>query len=299
MDIDPPHTLCVAAIMRNEGPYLAEWIDFHQLCGVERFILYDNESTDDTARILQPYLARGVVTLVPWPHYNARSRRPELQFEAYAHALTLMRGQTRWLAFIDLDEFLFSPTGSDLPTVLHDYQDLPAVVAFWATFASSGHVMPPAAGLVDSYTQRQPHGVFKPETFWTFYFKSIVQPHRARGVINPHVFVTDENLIRGWTEAREPVDETFTLERQNLTSLLSCDRLRINHYYTKSLEEYRRRRETDARSWVTNIDYYDPALVTVRERWETLNEGTVYDDTLIRVREGLRSVSPLPSVSEL
>ena len=287
--IDPPHELCVAAIMRNEGPYLEEWIDFHRLCGVERFILYDNDSTDDTVGILQPYVDKGVVTLIPWPHYNAKAKRTNLQNKAYAHALSFMRGQTRWLALIDLDEFLFSPTGSDLTAVLRDYQDLPAVVAFWATFGGSGHLKPPAGGLVDSYTQRLPLGEFKLDTLWTYYFKSIVQPHRTRGVLNPHVCVTDEDHIRGWTEAREPVDETFTLKRHKLASLLSCERLRINHYYTKSWEEYRQRRATDPHSWVTNLTYRNPELVSVVERWDSLNQGAVHDDTLIRVREGLRS----------
>ena len=39
--------LAVCAIYRNEAPYLREWIEFHRLVGVERFFLYNNESTDD------------------------------------------------------------------------------------------------------------------------------------------------------------------------------------------------------------------------------------------------------------
>jgi hypothetical protein len=34
---------------------------------------------------------------------------------AYSDALERSRGRTRWLAFIDLDEFLFSPGPTPLP----------------------------------------------------------------------------------------------------------------------------------------------------------------------------------------
>ena len=34
--------LSVCAIYRDEAHYLAEWIEFHRLVGVERFFLYNN-----------------------------------------------------------------------------------------------------------------------------------------------------------------------------------------------------------------------------------------------------------------
>ena len=40
--------ISVACIIKNEGPYLKEWIEYHKLIGVEHFYVYDNESSDDT-----------------------------------------------------------------------------------------------------------------------------------------------------------------------------------------------------------------------------------------------------------
>ena len=53
--------LSIAAIYRNEAPYLREWIEFHKLVGVERFFLYNNESTDDHRAVLAPYVEAGIV----------------------------------------------------------------------------------------------------------------------------------------------------------------------------------------------------------------------------------------------
>ena len=59
--------LAIGAIMKNEGPYLKEWLDFHILVGVTKFYLYDNESTDETKEILKPYIKSGIVEYNYWP----------------------------------------------------------------------------------------------------------------------------------------------------------------------------------------------------------------------------------------
>ena len=53
--------IAIGAIMKDEGPYLKEWLDFHILVGIKKFFLYDNESTDNTTEILKPYIERGIV----------------------------------------------------------------------------------------------------------------------------------------------------------------------------------------------------------------------------------------------
>ena len=52
----PPkkYFLGVAAIIKNEKPYLKEWLEYHRLQGVEHFYLCDNGSTDGTAAYLEP-----------------------------------------------------------------------------------------------------------------------------------------------------------------------------------------------------------------------------------------------------
>ena len=90
----------ISSTMKNEGQYLEEWIEFHRLVGCEHFILYDNDSTDDTVEILQKYVDSNIVTLIPWPKFCLTY---SLQMLAYSHALHLMAGRTRWLGFIDID----------------------------------------------------------------------------------------------------------------------------------------------------------------------------------------------------
>jgi Glycosyltransferase family 92 len=215
--------LAVCAIFRDEAPYLREWIEFHRLVGVERFFLYDHWSTDDPDRALAPYVAEGVVEVVDWP------ASPPAQIKAYEHFLKRHRESARWVAFVDLDEFLFSPTGRPVADVLSGFEDAPGVGVNWATFGSSGHRTRPAGLVIESYTRRT--------TAYRInrHIKSIVDPTRVRAFCRPGFFM----FFEGETvdERRRPVGGP----PYGATDEVSFDLLRINHYTTRSEEEYRRK----------------------------------------------------------
>jgi hypothetical protein len=211
--------LAVCAIYRDEGPYLREWVEFHRLVGVERFFLYDNLSTDDHAEILRPYVEEGLVELNPWPIHPA-------QIQAYEDCLLRHRGDTRWIAFIDLDEFLFSPLGRPLPDVLAGYEQYSGVGVNWAVFGTSGHRTRPEGLVLENFTRRTDRNINKT-------IKSIVDPSDVRAFCVPHFFM----LRSGPT-----VDENgrpITRLPFSATDEVSFERLRVNHYATKSEEEFR------------------------------------------------------------
>ena len=97
-------------------------MEFHRLVGVERFLLYNNFSEDHHREVLAPYVEEGIVTVRDWPVLDGRVG----QIAAYNDCLRWHRHDSRWIAFIDLDEFFFSPSGEPLPAVLADYEQWPA-----------------------------------------------------------------------------------------------------------------------------------------------------------------------------
>ena len=106
----PRVPLAVCAVFKDEAEHLPEWVTFHRLMGVEEFYLYDNGSTDDWERALGPELTSRIVRVTPWPA-DARVA----QLSAYSHCLRRRRHRARWIAFLDIDEFLFSTSGEPLP----------------------------------------------------------------------------------------------------------------------------------------------------------------------------------------
>ena len=219
-----PHTyLAVCALYRNEARYLAEWIEFHRAVGVERFFLYDNHSSDDHMDVLARYVEDGTVVLHEWPHLP-------VQMDVYNHCLAEHRADAHWIAFIDLDEFLFSPERRPLPAVLRDYEQYPGVGVNWAMFGTSGHATRPAGLVIESYRRRGDPA----KGFMGRWVKSIVQTQAATRCLSAHRLEYRHGLA---------VDENGYPIHRDATKSVSFERLRINHYYTRSEEELREKLE--------------------------------------------------------
>jgi hypothetical protein len=67
--------------------------------GAEHIFIYDNGSTDDSSRIIAPFLSDRRAALVPWATFDAGASH---QRQAYAHAICNIGRQFRWMAFIEV-----------------------------------------------------------------------------------------------------------------------------------------------------------------------------------------------------
>lgn len=219
-----PRMLTVCAIMKNEGPRLQEWLTFHAIQGVERFLLYDNGSTDQTFDVLRPWLEAGHVELVHWPDFV---REGNAQYLAYAHAVCRTAATTRWLAVIDIDEFLYSPAYDTLPDALRGLEHSPAVGVFRREFGTAGRDRPFDGPVIAGYDRRLPVGApYKAKV------KSIVQPALVSAIGSAHHF----ELCSGHRlhdEHGGPLELARAARGEGVGT-----RLRVNHYITRSRSEF-------------------------------------------------------------
>jgi Glycosyltransferase family 92 len=215
----PPTELAVCAIFRDEARYLAEWVSFHRLQGVERFYLYENRSSDDWQAQLEPEMEADIVEVQHWPFVPG-------QLSAYQDCLERHRHDARWIAFIDIDEFLFSPTGRPLPEILRRFGTHPAVLVNWRLYGTSGFEQPPDGLVIENFLWRAPDDF--PGNRW---MKSIVNPRGALGPASAHHFRLIGDPVG---EDRQPVEKLVVREP-------TADLLRINHYYSKSEEDFQRK----------------------------------------------------------
>ena len=205
--------LAICAIFREEAPFLDEWIRFHLGIGVTHFILYNNFSSDDFATVLAPHIESGCVTLVDWPV-------PVGQVAAYADCVLRFGMTAEWIAFIDIDEFLYSPVAIDVRPILRRFEHLPGLGVYSAYFGSSGQEQRPKGRVVEAYTRRALLG--------TRSAKTIARPRWIRRA--------DVHLFKYWGDTAT-VDASLrpiTLESDGVWDLL-----RINHYWSRSLEDLR------------------------------------------------------------
>ena len=223
--------LSACAMYRDHAGYLVEWIEFHRLVGFERLFLYNNLSSDEHREVLDPYIRDGTVVLTDWPHQYVRTDgRPHGILLAYDHCLETQRGRSRWIAFLDIDEFFFSPTGELVSEALKDYEEWPAVLVSRAEYGTSGHRTRPSGLVIENYLQR---ARYRPDSVAPI--KSVVDPARTIRAASIHHFHLDGVAVN---ELKQPV--TGGSGRR---TWLSFERLRINHYRTKSEEELQQKLE--------------------------------------------------------
>jgi hypothetical protein len=235
MPMSSPAYLSACTIYRDAAEFLPEWIEVHRQVGFERFFLYDNQSTDEHDRVLAPYVEEGVVTVHEWAMpFLGRNGRVSAMVQAFEHCIEEHRDDSRWIAFIDIDEFMFAPTGSRMSEVMRDYESFPGVAVGRAEFGPSGHETRPPGLVIENYTMRAP---IRPDARGLV--KSVVNPTRAVRCLGAHHFVYANGLAVD--ENKRPITEAGG--RAPIPT--SIERLRINHYWSKSREDMRRK----AKQW--------------------------------------------------
>ena len=242
-DVKPSHYLSLCCIVKDEDDAIEEWVAFHLSVGVDFIIVVDNGPSKRLPTVLAPYRKAGVVELVTF------TARGEQQQQAYERVLKKMAGRTRWLGFIDVDEFLFPTQAPTLPEVLRDYEDYAGVAVNWVSYGSSGHDTPPKGFVIDSFTERgELDHVFPwprlrqhhlPEDHPQAYLpmnthvKTVLNPSAVKNFRTAHHF----SYLPGQvcvTENKEPIS-------QPVSDRVSIEKMRINHYWSKSLADIRRK----------------------------------------------------------
>ena len=208
----------ICAIVKNETPYLEEWINFHRAVGAEHFYIYDNESTIPVKQTLEKYIKADLVTVIDYPGKG-------LQMRAYGHCIRTYGRQNRWVGIIDADEFILPKVKDTVPEILENYEAFGGLAVNWIIYGSNGHRTKPDGLLIENYTMASAKSMKHNN-----HVKSIVQPAYVLSeagdphhmIYRPPHFAVAENhsfVKQAWTE--------------NTTRLIQ-----INHYFTKSYEEF-------------------------------------------------------------
>lgn len=208
-----PARFGIMAIVRNEAPYLLEWIAYYRVLGFEQITIYDNESNDGTPRLLAPLAEAGIVNAVYWRDRADRQRR------AYDNAARRLRPFVEWCLFADLDEFLVLDPGLTLNDLLPLDPGISAVGIPWRIFGSGGQRNRATDLVVERFTMAAP-GFHR-------LVKSLV---RLRDVRKTGIHIPKRIAGRVRDIAGQPLD----LDSPRTAPSIA----RINHYFNRSWEEF-------------------------------------------------------------
>lgn len=162
-------SICIIALIRNEGRYLDEWIAFHWLQGIRKFVLFDDGSDDGTRKLLEKYIQRDIVDYRTVdrsaPHFTKGKGHIRIQMD-YINACLKEISAARdehdldWVLLADADEFTYAknPNLTLAQALDAHYKGEICVNIFRKDFGSSGHIFGPKSGLViENYVQSARH----------------------------------------------------------------------------------------------------------------------------------------------
>lgn len=213
------------AILRDQEHYIREWLIFHRLIGVERFVLALHKCTDKTKeRIRSLPFADDIVI-------RKYDDAQHVQMSVYAELMRDYRNTTFWMGVWDSDEYMFPVEGDDLKTVLADYENYGSLLVHNYEFGSSNRVLRPQGVSLESFTWRA-----KDDHWMHRGFKSVIRTDSWQWFCSPHCVQSKLPMVRedhGVLNDDDIAWKSSTKEKPPLHSII-----RYNHYYTRSMEDW-------------------------------------------------------------
>ena len=269
-----PGYLSMCLTVKDEHIDIIENIEYHRKVGVSKIYVIDTGSNPPLKSLLLPYIVSGLVvySYVLFPWHNILSifmATPSPQELTQNMCLQWWGPRHKFMAFTDVDEFIVvapnvknnvlphhrynssssngrskntqnsirsnssslqsqirkhSPQHVFVPSALEPYELFGGLALNWMVFGSSGFVSRPNGSVLTSYTKCAPSVTVK---------SIVVTEHTLSASPNPHWF----RYKHGYHAVNERGDKVDTWFNDPPT----VSHLYINHYATKSLEDFQRK----------------------------------------------------------
>lgn len=223
-DLQPKHKQKIAccAIMKNESPYIHEWVAHYVALGFDEIFIYENDSSDKTAHLLKSLDSSGVIKFTSWPSLAKKSP----QVSAYEDAAS--RTDADWILFCDADEFLVLNQHDSVHQFMEPFGDeISKVCLNWRIFGTSGHTVK-TNGLVLERFQKCSEIDFSVNR----HVKSFVRP---KSIVEMHIHAPKSTGKSVYSDGEQL---EFKHGEQGIAPEIRVGVAVINHYFTRSKEEW-------------------------------------------------------------
>ncbi|WGV15992.1 glycosyltransferase family 2 protein [Fuscovulum ytuae] len=240
-----PEGVLLVAIMKNEAPYILEWVSHYLALGVEDFLIFSADCNDGTDLMLERLDRLGYLRHSPNPK-RILHQIPSWQVGALRYASTFNRFQdAKWVLTVDADEFVDVTPGKHRLADLFDAAEPFDLMSFTVL----GHNCNNVRGIGDGKVQ----GVFtRPMTEFSDYsdpakntlasVKTIMRNPQPDAAFRNHrprfndFSSTGQRWVNGSGRVLPP---EFTNNKVN--SIQATDSMamaRVNHYSLRSMDSF-------------------------------------------------------------
>jgi len=231
----------VAAAMRNEGPFILEWVAWYKSVGFDDVLVATNDCSDHSVELLKALETAG------WVHHVEHVPPPERSAKYSAHRALRAHPSVDaadWLFVCDVDEFLVlhADDGTVQGFLGDEEPDVHGIAFHWKCFGTSGHQY-----WQDGLVHRQFTMAAPEQSETNIFFKSLIhrpahfrqlREHRPQGFLGetwgevPNVWVNGDGAV---LPKFDPSNNQFQYTRHTRITHANAQ---VNHYIVRAAESF-------------------------------------------------------------
>lgn len=217
----------VMAIFKNEEEYMEEWLEHHINQGISHFYLYCNDSNLNKYNYLKKY--SDYIKLIEWTNKVNRGSQT-IQKQAYTDCVKKYSHEYHYILIIDLDEFIINLKKNKRVIDYINTLGLSKTKAIKVprfNFGSNGHIEKTKGKVMEKYTK---HEIIY-SSFKTIGNSKFLDNRMFKTVHDFNYLNKIGKIYNAFLDKKNKIKKSAR-GNKNETPLV------INHYYTKSYEEY-------------------------------------------------------------
>ncbi len=232
-------SIAICGIAKNENLYVREWVEYHKYIGVKKIFIYDNNDIDgeQLEEVLYDYIP-SFVEIINVRGIEKESTQEDgliLQNHCYVECYNNHKSEYDYMAFIDIDEFI-NTKNKDINEVLASYNKFDTLLLSWKNHGDNGLVRYDNRPVRERFT-----GGVRSNTGFrnNKCCKSIVHCGNKDIIIAPKASIRHKFLFKNGINIDsigKIIKEINPFSSQLLSPVYG--KLYIDHYITKTLEEY-------------------------------------------------------------
>lgn len=218
----------ICAIVKDENIFIREWVEHYLKNGFQKLYIFEDFGSKSHYNELKDYIEQDKVELnsLSESHYVKHYKKgTSVQKNLYDKFLKDCKEKNLadWIGFFDIDEFIMFEDGWDLEKLEQEFDDYGGVLLSWKLYGANGHLKRPEGSVVENYTTHLPEGSLLDGESITWAVKSLVNVKNSSH---------QEAVIHVFSDCK------LTNKLDRSSNKLSFEKAWLNHYYTKSWEDY-------------------------------------------------------------
>ncbi|WBU55262.1 glycosyltransferase family 2 protein [Paracoccus sp. SCSIO 75233] len=263
--------VAIVTTMKNEGPFILEWIAYHRAIGIEDFLIYTNDCTDGTDSFLQLLARKGICEWRENPFREVQMKPQHAALDA-ANDEAMVKAAD-WVICMDVDEYIAVHTGDHtMKSLFAAVPDANMISLTWRLYGNNDIDKFEDGFITQSFTRAAREFANKPHQAWGFktlcrnagLFKKL-GVHRPKGLLP--TAVDRINWVNG--SGRPMPQNQWRNAWRSHSGTYGYDLVSLNHYAVRSAESFLVKRD---RGRVNHVDR-DQGMAY----WFRMNHNVVED----------------------